>query len=595
VTGEPGVTATAMRTLRCGAVRAEHVGRRVRLGGWVHRRRNLGGLLFLDLRDVDGLVQVSFGPDWTPAAALEAAAGITAESVVLVEGEVCARPEGQRNPELPTGDVEVRAVAVAIASAAPATLPIPVWRTKGEPPPSEELRLQYRHLDLRRPEMQARLRLRHRLLQTARRTMTDLGYLEIETPILTKPTPEGARDYLVPSRVHPGQFYALPQSPQIYKQLLMVAGLDRYFQIARCFRDEDPRADRQPEFTQIDLEASFVAPEDVYAAVEAVLGALWAEAGHTVARPFPRLSHRDALERYGTDKPDLRYGLEIEDRTGQLAGRGFRAFDDARAAGGRARAIRVPGGAALSRKDLDHLTELARKGGAGGLATVKRQGDQLSGPLARLDGATAAAFGLADGDQHLVAAGPDAVTGGVLDRVRRGVIARLAPAPRTAHAFLWVEGFPLFERDPDTGALVFAHHPFTAPHPDDRARFLAGETEGVRALHYDAVYNGTELGSGSIRITDPAVQLRVFAALGMAADEARRRFGFLLDALAMGAPPHGGFAVGFDRVAMLLAGGESLRDVIAFPKTTAARALFEDAPAAVPPDDLAVLHLRALP
>jgi aspartyl-tRNA synthetase len=584
-----------MRTHRCGALRADHIGRTVRLGGWVHRRRDLGGLLFLDLRDLDGLVQVSVGPGWTPAAVIDAVGDITAESVVLVEGEVCARPDGQRNPDLPTGEVEVRATRVRVVSAAPATLPIPVWRTKGEPPPSEERRLQYRHLDLRRPEMQGNLRLRHRLLQTARRTMTELGFLEIETPILTKPTPEGARDYLVPSRIHPGQFYALPQSPQIYKQLLMVAGFDRYFQIARCFRDEDLRADRQPEFTQIDIEASFVAPEDVYAAVEAVLAALWREAGQTVAGPFPRLRHAEVLERFGTDKPDLRYGFEIADRSDALAGRGFRVFDDARAAGGRVRGIRVPGGAGLSRRDVDQLTELARKGGAGGLATVKRQGDQLSGPLTKLAGASPALFGLEDGDLLVAAAGPDAVTGPALDRVRGGLIARLAPPRLTDHAFLWVEEFPLFEHDPDTGALVFAHHPFTAPHPDDRDRFLAGETAGVRALHYDAVYNGIELGSGSIRITDPAVQLRVFAALGMAPDEARRRFGFLLDALATGAPPHGGFAVGFDRVAMLLAGGESLRDVIAFPKTTAARALFEDAPTAVTDADLAALHLRTRP
>jgi aspartyl-tRNA synthetase len=584
-----------MRTHRCGALRREHVGQRVRLGGWVHRRRDLGGLLFLDLRDRDGLLQVSLGPAWTPPDALAAAAAITAESVVLIEGEVCPRPDGQRNPDLPTGDVEVRADAVCVVGPAPAALPIPVWRTKGEAPPSEELRLQYRYLDLRRPEMQARFRLRHRLLQVARRTMTELGFLEIETPVLTKPTPEGARDYLVPSRLHAGQFYALPQSPQIYKQLLMVAGFDRYFQLARCFRDEDLRADRQPEFTQIDLEASFVTADDVYGAVEAVLVALWREAGHAVAHPFPRLTHAETLERFGTDKPDLRYGLEVEDWTARLVGRGFRAFDDAREAGGRVRAIRVPGGAVLSRKDLDQLTELARKGGAGGLAVAKRQGEQLTGPLARLEGASAALFGLADGDVLLAAAGPDTVTGPALDRVRGGLIARLAPTPATAHAFLWVEGFPLFERDPDTGALVFAHHPFTAPHPDDQDRFLAGETAGVRALHYDAVYNGHELGSGSIRITDPAVQLRVFAALGMDQAEARRRFGFLLDALAVGAPPHGGFAIGFDRVAMLLAGGESLRDVIAFPKTTAARALFEDAPVAVTPAELAALHLRVAP
>jgi aspartyl-tRNA synthetase len=586
------MTGTAMRTHRCGALRREHVGQRVRLGGWVHRRRDLGGLVFLDLRDRDGLLQVALGPDWTPPEVLARLGQLTAESVVLVEGVVTARPDDQRNPDRSTGDVEVQADRLDVVGPAPASLPIPVWRTKGEALPAEELRLQYRFLDLRRPEMQRNLRLRHQLLQAARRTLAELEFLEIETPILTKPTPEGARDYLVPSSVHPGQFYALPQSPQIYKQLLMVAGFDRYFQIARCFRDEDLRADRQPEFTQIDIELSFAGPDDVYAAVEAVLGALWTEAGQPVERPFLRLSYRDALERFGTDKPDLRYGYEIGDLSPTLGRRGFAAFDAALDGGGRIRGIRVPGGAALSRKDVDELTAQARQGGAGGLATVKRQGDQLSGPLAKLPGASAEAYGLEDGDLLLVTAGPDTATGPALDRVRQGLIRRLAPAPASQHAFLWVEEFPLFEHDHATGALVFAHHPFTAPHPEDRARFVAGEAEGVRALHYDVVYNGVELGSGSIRITDPAVQLKVFEVLGIGADEARHRFGFLLDALACGAPPHGGFAIGFDRVAMLLAGAESLREVIAFPKTTAARALFEDAPTTVSPADLAVLHLK---
>jgi aspartyl-tRNA synthetase len=584
------MTATAMRSHRCGALRRDHVGQRVRLGGWVHRRRNLGGLLFLDLRDRDGLVQVALGPDWTDPASLTAADGLTAESVVLVEGEVRARP--QANPELPTGEIEVRGERLAVVGPAPAELPIPVWRTKGEELPAEELRLQHRILDLRRPELQRNFLLRHRLLQRARRTLTDLDFLELETPILTKPTPEGARDYLVPSRLHPGQCYALPQSPQIYKQLLMVAGFDRYFQIARCFRDEDLRADRQPEFTQIDLEASFVTPADVYAAVESVLVGLFAEAGQEIAGPFPRLSHRDALERFGTDKPDLRFGFELGDMTPQLTGRGFRAFDDARAAGGRVRAIRVPGGAALSRKDVDELAAAAKVGGAGGLATLKRLDGQLSGPLAKLEGASGELFQVNDGDLLVVTAGPDPVTAAALDRVRQGLIRRLQPRPAAAHALLWVEEFPLFEHDPASGALVFAHHPFTAPHPDDRERFLAGEAEGIRALHYDVVYNGHELGSGSIRITDPRVQLRVFEVLGIGPEDAGRRFGFLLDALASGAPPHGGFAIGFDRTAMLLAGGESLRDVIAFPKTTQARALYEDAPAPVSASDLAALHLQ---
>jgi len=588
------MSATAMRTHRCGALRATHAGLDVRLGGWVHHRRDLGGLVFFDLRDRDGLVQVAFGPDWTPPAVMEAVSKVGNEFVVLVRGKVSARPENARNPEMSTGDIELRASELEIYSRA-VTPAIPVWRTKGEPLPAEELRLVNRHLDLRRPELQKNFELRHRLFQRARTTLVEQGFLEIETPILTKPTPEGARDYLVPSRVHPGQFYALPQSPQIYKQVLMMSGFDRYFQIARCFRDEDLRADRQPEFTQIDLEASFVGPDDIYAVVESVLGALWAEGGHPVHLPFPRMAHQDAMERYGTDKPDLRYGFEIEDLGPVMGGRGFRAFDDALNAGGRVRGVRITGGAALSRKDLDAITDVAKSAGLGGLATLKRQGDQLTGPLAKLDGMTADVARLADGDLLLVAAGKDGVTSPALDRVRLEVIRRLKPAPRVAHAFTWVDDFPLFEKDPDTGAWVFAHHPFTSPHPEDLPRLKAGERSGIRALHYDAVYNGNELGSGSIRITDPDLQLMIFDILGIKPDDARRRFGFLLTALASGAPPHGGFAIGFDRVTMLLAGADSLRDVIAFPKTTAARALFEDTPAPVDAAELRVFKLAPVP
>lgn len=588
------MTATTMRTHRCGALRASHAGLEVRLGGWVHRRRDLGGLIFFDLRDRDGIVQVTLGPDWAPPEVMQRAAGVGAETVVLVRGRVMARPEGARNPEMATGEVEVRATDLVVVG--PAETPaIPVWRPKGEQLPAEELRLLHRHLDLRRPEFQRHFALRHRLLQRTRATLSALDFYEIETPILTKPTPEGARDYLVPSRVHRGQFYALPQSPQIYKQVLMMAGFDRYFQIARCFRDEDLRADRQPEFTQIDLEASFVTPEDVYGVVEAVLVGLWDEAGESVAAPFGRMTYRDALERYGTDKPDLRFGLEIEDLGAILAGRGFRAFDDAVGNRGRVRGLRVPGGAALSRKDLDALTAAAKSGGVGGLATLKRQGDQLSGPLAKLTGLTADVARLEDGGLILAVAGADAVTSAALHQVRGAVIERLKPAASARHAFVWIEGFPLFEHDPQTGSLVFAHHPFTAPHPDDLPRFQAGDVEQVRALHYDAVYNGIELGSGSIRITNPALQLRVLASLGIGAEEAEARFGFLLKALRSGAPPHGGFAIGFDRVTMLLAGAESLREVIAFPKTTAARALFENAPAPVTPEDLKGLGLTTRP
>jgi aspartyl-tRNA synthetase len=587
------MTATTLRTHRCGALRAEHVGRRVVIGGWIHRRRDLGGLIFLDVRDRDGIVQVSFDPASTAPDVLAVATEVVTESVVLVEGEVRPRPPDARNPDMVTGAVEIHADRIRVVGpAAIDALPIPVWRTKGEDLPAEELRLLHRHLDLRRPELQRNLALRHRLLQRARATLSALDFFEIETPILTKPTPEGARDYLVPSRVHRGQFYALPQSPQLYKQLLMVSGFDRYFQIARCFRDEDLRADRQPEFTQIDLEASFVTPEDIYHVLETLFVALWDEAGFALRAPFARLPYAEAIERYGTDKPDLRFGLPIEDLTGVLARRGFVAFEQAVEAGGRVRGIRIPGGAALSRKQVDELTEVARGAGAGGLATLKHRDGALSGPLAKLEGISAGAADLPDGGLLVVAAGPDATTAKVLDAVRRRVARQLALVPPGAHAFVWIDHFPLFERDPDTGAWAVAHHPFTSPHPDDRDRMLAGEREGVRALHYDLVYNGNELGSGSIRITDSTVQLAVLGLLGITAEEAERRFGFLLRALRAGAPPHGGFAVGFDRVTMLLAGAESLRDVIAFPKTTAARALFEDAPTLLSQAELDELSLK---
>ena len=568
----------------------QHLGQRVRLGGWVHRRRDLGGILFIDLRDRAGLVQVAVGPG-APDDVRRVAAGLASETVIEVEGDVTARPANMKNPDLATGDVEVQATRLAVLGTA-VTPPIPVARGKGEELPAEELRLKYRHLDLRRPEMQGNLMLRHRLLQRARRTLAELEFLEIETPILTKPTPEGARDYLVPSRVHAGEFYALPQSPQIYKQLLMVAGFDRYFQIARCFRDEDLRNDRQPEFTQIDLEASFVGVEDVIGYVEQVLVALWSEAGQAVTRPFPRLTWRDAMERYGTDKPDLRFGLAIADWTAQLTPLGVPFFQPAVDDGARIRGLAVKGGGALSRKDVDQLADAAKQLGGAGLAWVKRQGEQITGSVGKhLTSAVLGTLGVGDGDAALMTVGPDRVTSPVLNRVRQEVIRRLAPAPQAAHAFCWVVDFPLFEPDPETGKPVFAHHPFTAPHPDDVAR-LDTDPLACRALHYDAVHNGNELGSGSIRITDPAVQRRVFAHLGMTPAEAEARFGFLLNGLQAGAPPHGGFAIGFDRVVMALAGAESMRDVIAFPKTTAARALFEGAPAPANAADLAALHIE---
>ena len=581
---------TSLRTHSGGLLTRDDAGRQVRLGGWVHRRRDLGGLVFIDLRDRNGLVQLSFDPAYTPKEVLDRAAGCGVETVVLATGTVVVRPNAARDAGMVSREVEVQITGLEVVG--PAETPaIPVGRKENEELPAEELRLKHRVLDLRRPELQANLILRHRLLQRARRTMSAQGFLELETPILTKPTPEGARDYLVPSRVHPGEFYALPQSPQIYKQLLMVAGFDRYFQIARCFRDEDLRADRQPEFTQIDLEASFVSQDDVLGVVETVLVALWEEAGHSVSRPFVRLAWREAMERFGIDKPDLRYGFEIRDLT-RLAGPDSAPFlRDAVGAGGRIRGILASGAEVVSRKDLDGFAALARDAGAGGLVWA-RKGDGWEGQGVKAIGAPALdALDAAPGDLLLAVAGSDAVTSPALHAVRTALIRRLAPVPSTEHAFLWVVDFPLFEPDPETGAPVFVHHPFTAPHPED-VGFLETEPARCRAVHYDAVYNGNELGSGSIRITDPAVQRIVFGLLGISPEEIRRRFGFLLDGLAAGAPPHGGFAVGFDRVAMLLAGAPSLRDVIAFPKTTAARALFEGAPTTVAAADLAALHLQ---
>ena len=587
---EASPLSTGLRTHTCGALRLEHVEQSVRLGGWVHRSRNLGGLVFVDLRDRTGLVQVSFDPRTAGADAMGVAERLTAESVVLIEGTVVARPADVRNPELETGDVEVRATAARVVG--PAITPaIPVARGKGEKLAAEELRLKHRVLDLRRVELQDNLVMRHRLMQRARATMSAMGFLEIETPILTKPTPEGARDYLVPSRVHPGEFYALPQSPQIYKQLLMMSGMDRYFQIARCFRDEDLRADRQPEFSQLDLEASFVTQDDVLRFVEQVLVEIWDEGGVRVSAPFRRMAWREAMERYGVDKPDLRYALEITDLTKHIGDDAASFVKEAMAGGGRVRGLVIEGAAEASRKELDALSAMAKDAGAGGLMWAKRTGESWEGQGVKAIGPSALEkLGAPLGTLVLAVSGKDRMTSAALHSVRTAVLKRPGTAMLLDHAFVWIVDFPLFEADESTGERVFAHHPFTSPHPDD-FQYLESEPDRCRALHYDAVYNGNELGSGSIRITDPLVQQTVFRLLGIPADEQQRRFGFLLDALASGAPPHGGFAFGFDRVAMFLAGASSLRDVIAFPKTTAARALFEGAPVAVPPKDLKDLHL----
>ncbi|HEX7119043.1 MAG TPA: aspartate--tRNA ligase [Longimicrobiales bacterium] len=624
---------TSLRSSLAGTLRREDAGERVRLAGWVHRRRDLGGLVFVDLRDRSGRVQLSFGPDWTPAEVLERAGRLRAEDVVAVEGEVIARPEANVNRELATGEVEVHVSALRVLTEAE-TPPIPVAVSPGEELPAEELRLRYRYLDLRREEMQRALGARHRAMQVVRRYLSEEGFWEIETPMLTRRTPEGARDYLVPSRLHPGEFYALPQSPQLYKQLLMVSGFDRYFQIARCLRDEDLRADRQPEFTQIDAEMSFVDEEDVFRVGEGMIAALWRELlGVELPTPFPRLTYREAMERYGTDKPDLRFGMEFQELTGLLQESEFRLFQETRGTGVRIKGIRAPGGASLSRKELDALADVAKAAGAAGALWVRRTEQGLAGQFAKaLGDGLAERFiertGLEVGDLFVVVVGRFRVletvseshlgatedvwhVGGAeaaLDALRRHLGDRLGLRDPGRHAWAWITEFPLFDWDLEAERLVSAHHPFTMPHPDDvptLTRYTAdgvptGDAarrlfaEGLRSRAYDAVYNGHEMASGSIRIHEPSLQRRVFTALGIDEREAEEKFGFLLEAFRYGAPPHGGFAFGFDRLVMLLVGAASLRDVIAFPKTTAARALFEGAPAAVSAAELRELHVAVI-
>ncbi len=589
---EPNVFATHLRPDGlAGALRSGDTGRAVTVTGWVHRIRNLGGIVFVDLRDRAGIIQVSFNPEWTSESVIAAAGEIGHEFVIQVSGAIGVRPDEMRNPELETGDIEIQATGLVVLSSAD-TPAIPVARSKSDKLPAEDLRLRHRHLDLRRPELQQNLILRHRLQQTTRRFLDERGFLEIETPILTKPTPEGARDYLVPSRVHAGEFYALPQSPQLYKQLLMVAGYDRYFQIARCFRDEDLRADRQPEFTQIDIEASFVNPEDIFVLAEGLLGALFAEAGVAIPQTFRRMTYAESMEVYGCDRPDLRYDLQVFDATEAFRGSDFGITRSVIEAGGRVRGIRIPGGGTLSRKQVDEIEQVAKSGGASGLLRVRKANGALEGPAAKfINDSGEPILGLAEGELALMVAGPDSVSSVALDRVRQDVARRLDLIPPGRVEMVWITDFPLFGVDTESGALAAVHHPFTAPNPEDIGS-LDSSPATVRALAYDVVMNGTELGGGSIRIHDTQMQRRILARLGIDEAEATARFGFLLEALSSGAPPHGGIALGFDRITMLLAGSQSLRDVIAFPKTTAARSLFEGAPTPVSPEDLSDLHLE---
>jgi aspartyl-tRNA synthetase len=590
-----------MRTHRCGDLRASHEGAAVALCGWVHSRRDHGGLIFIDLRDVAGICQVVFNFAETPGLQ-EAAESLRSEYCVRVEGEVRARKPGTNNETLPTGEIEVAATSFEVLSVS-ATPPFQVDEHHDA---EEMLRLKYRYIDLRRSRMQANLHLRHAIISSIRRFFDTHGFTEVETPMLTRATPEGARDYLVPARLHPGAFYALPQSPQLFKQLLMVAGFDRYYQIVRCFRDEDLRADRQPDFTQLDVEMSFVEREDVLQITEAMFKQVWAEVLGVEPADFTRLSFAESMARFGTDKPDLRFGLELKDLSGALSATEFRVFRSALDGGGAVKGIVLRSQGAMARKQIDALVEEAKALGAGGLVWMAVISEGLRSPIEKFlseseRAALPQAAGAEEGDLVLIVADTrphivDSVLGSLRTRLgsRLGLVPERARDDPDAWKFAWILDFPWFEHDHATGAWNASHHPFTGI-TDDTVEFLESAPERVLSKAYDITLNGWELASGSIRIHERALQERVLAALGISGEEAQTRFGFLLDAFAFGPPPHGGIAPGIDRIVALAAGEDNIREVIAFPKTQSATDPLTGAPAPVDPEQLDALHLALKP
>lgn len=583
---------TLKRDRWCGETGMEDAGNEVTVNGWIDRRRDHGGLIFIDLRDTTGIVQVVFDPQESPGSH-SLAEDVRTEYVLAVKGTVRERPAGTENPDMATGKVEILAGPVELLN----TCLTPPFEIRDEARVDERIRLEHRFLDLRRHEMQENLKLRSRIVKAVHDYMGGHRFIEIETPQLCKSTPEGARDYLVPSRVQPGRFYALPQSPQLFKQVLMVSGFDRYYQIARCFRDEDLRADRQPEFTQVDLEMSFVTPDDVIDTVDGLLAEIFhAAVGVEIALPIDRMPYDEAMERYGSDRPDLRYGMRMATLDSVFEGTGFKVFASTLASGGSIRGMRIEGGGGMSRSELDGWNRQAVEMGAGGLVWMIREPDGFRSPVAKfleqpeLE-ALEEALGVVEGDALFILAGDRKLCDEIMGVLRSRVADSLGLKKQGEFSLVWVEDFPLMGYDPEEMRYAPLHHPFTSP-TDGSLEHLDGEAGNLRAKAYDIILNGVEIGGGSIRIHRPDMQKKIFSLIGMEADEYESKFGFLLKALEYGAPPHGGLALGLDRLVMILAGRDSIRDVIAFPKTQSASDLFTGAPDEVTGEQLKELSLK---